>query len=63
MLASWLVGFYLNKCNELDDLIASETATQDIDDLKAERLLVEDDLKHFIETYKVCSLILVSDLA
>jgi len=53
MLASWLVEFYLSKCNELDDVIAAEAASQDVDNLKAERMLVEDDLKHFLETYRV----------
>jgi hypothetical protein len=61
MLASWLVEFYLSKCNELDDVIAAESASQDVDNLKAERTLVEDDLKHFLETYKVPHMILVSD--
>jgi hypothetical protein len=55
MLASWLLEFYLSKCNELDDVIAAESASQDVDNLKAERVLVEDDLKHFLETYKVFS--------
>lgn len=54
MLASWLVEFYLSKCNELDDVVAAEAASQDVDNLRAERMLVEDDLKHFLETYRVC---------
>lgn len=53
MLAIWLVEFYLSKCNELDDFIASESASQDVNNLKAERIMVEDDLRHFFETYKV----------
>ena len=54
MLASWLVEFYLSKCNELDDVVAAEAASQDVENLRAERMLVEDDLKHFLETYRVC---------
>lgn len=53
MLATWLVEFYLSKCNELDDLVASESVSQDVDNLLAERAILEDDLRHFFETYKV----------
>lgn len=53
MLATWLVEFYLSKCNELDDLVASESVSQDVDNLLAERAILEDDLQHFFETYKV----------
>ncbi|CAL1716063.1 unnamed protein product [Somion occarium] len=52
MLATWLVEFYLSKCNELDDLVASESASHDVANLQAERTMVEDDLRHFFETYK-----------
>ncbi|KAH7912578.1 Pep3/Vps18/deep orange family-domain-containing protein [Hygrophoropsis aurantiaca] len=52
MLATWLVEFYLSKCNELDDLVASESVSSDVENLQAERLMVEDDLRHFFETYK-----------
>ena len=53
MLATWLVEFYLSKCNELDDLVASESVSQDVDNLLAERAILEEDLRHFFETYKV----------
>lgn len=53
MLATWLVEFYLSKCNELDDLVASESVTHDVDNLQAERAILEDDLRQFFETYKV----------
>jgi hypothetical protein len=53
ILATWLVEFYLSKCNELDDIIASESASQDVNNLRAERTMIEDDLRHFFETYKV----------
>ncbi|TFY83521.1 hypothetical protein EWM64_g503 [Hericium alpestre] len=52
MLATWLVEFFLSKCNELDDLTASSSGSYDIDNVKAERTILEDDLRHFLETYK-----------
>ncbi|KZT75150.1 hypothetical protein DAEQUDRAFT_659721 [Daedalea quercina L-15889] len=52
MLATWLVEFYLSKCNELDDLIASESVTHDVDNLQAERTILEEDLRQFFQTYK-----------
>lgn len=53
MLATWLVEFYLSKCNELDDIVASESVSHDVDNLQAERTILEDDLRHFFDTYKV----------
>ena len=53
MLATWLVEFFLAKANDLDDLIASESASHDVEDLRAERTLLENDLRDFFETYKV----------
>jgi hypothetical protein len=53
MLATWLVEFYLSKCNELDDVVASESVSHDVENLQAERVLLEDDLRQFFETYKV----------
>jgi hypothetical protein len=53
ILATWLVEFYLAKCNELDDIVAAESASQDVDNLQAEKAILEDDLRHFFETYKV----------
>ncbi|TCD69964.1 hypothetical protein EIP91_005553 [Steccherinum ochraceum] len=52
MLATWLVEFYLSKYNELDDLVASESASQDVANLYAERTIVEEELKQFLVTYK-----------
>ncbi|KZW02563.1 hypothetical protein EXIGLDRAFT_665057 [Exidia glandulosa HHB12029] len=52
MLATWLVEFYLAKCNELDDLVASESVAHDVENLQVERTTVEDDLREFFETYK-----------
>ncbi|KAJ3721541.1 Pep3/Vps18/deep orange family-domain-containing protein [Lentinula raphanica] len=52
MLATWLVEFYLSKCNELDDMVASESVLHDVGNLQAERAILEDDLRHFLETYK-----------
>ena len=53
MLATWLVEVYLSKCNDLDDVVASESVSHDIGDLQAERAIIEDDLRQFLETYKV----------
>jgi len=53
MLATWLVEFYLGKLNTLDDLVASESASQDVDNLRTERSMIEDELRQFFETYKV----------
>ena len=53
MLATWLVEIYLSKCNELEDVVASESVSHDVQDLKAERTIVESDLREFLETYKV----------
>ncbi len=55
MLATWLIEFYLSKCNELDDLVASGSVSQDVANLQAERTILEEDLRHFLETYKVRS--------
>ncbi|CCO26653.1 Vacuolar protein sorting-associated protein 18 homolog [Rhizoctonia solani AG-1 IB] len=52
MLATWLVEFYLSKCNELDDLIASSSASNDVSNLQAEQLHLEEELQEFFETYK-----------
>lgn len=52
MLATWLVEFYLNKCNELDDLIASSSASADVSNLQAEQTHLEEELQEFFETYK-----------
>jgi len=57
MLATWLVEFYLGKLNTLDDVVASESASQDVDNLRAERTMVEDELRQFFETYKVSVLL------
>ena len=53
MLATWLVEVYLSKCNDLDDVVASESVSHDISNLQAERSIIEDDLRQFLETYKV----------
>ncbi|KAF8912996.1 Pep3/Vps18/deep orange family-domain-containing protein [Gymnopilus junonius] len=52
MLATWLAEFYLSKCNELDDIVASESISHDVENLQAERTMVEEDLRQFFETYK-----------
>ncbi|GLB36022.1 putative pep3/Vps18/deep orange family protein [Lyophyllum shimeji] len=52
LLATWLVEFYLSKCNELDDIVASESVSHDVDNLQTERTILEDDLRQFFDTYK-----------
>ncbi|KAJ7630800.1 Pep3/Vps18/deep orange family-domain-containing protein [Roridomyces roridus] len=52
MLATWLVEFYLSKCNELDDIVASESVSHDVQNLQTERIILEGDLRQFFETYK-----------
>lgn len=52
ILATWLVEFYLSKCNELDDIVASESVSHDVENFRAERAIVEDDIRQFFETYK-----------
>ncbi|KAF8329689.1 Pep3/Vps18/deep orange family-domain-containing protein [Cantharellus anzutake] len=52
MLASWLVEFYLGKLNTLDDLVAAESTSQDVDNLKAERDEITEELHQFLVTYK-----------
>lgn len=52
MLATWLAEFYLSKCNELDDLAASSSASFDVENVKAEQMMLEEDLRHFFKTYK-----------
>jgi hypothetical protein len=54
MLATWLIEFYLGKLNTLDDVVASESASLDVENLRAERIMVEDELRQFLKTYKVC---------
>lgn len=53
ILATWLVEIYLSKCNELEDVIASRAISNDMGNFQAEKILVEEDLKQFLETYKV----------
>lgn len=59
ILAVWLVEIYLSKCNELDDAIASQAISNDTDNFQAEKMLIEDDLKQFLETYKVGAMLFV----
>ena len=58
VLATWLVEFYLSKCNELEDVIASRSISQDVENLKAERIILEEEIRHFFVTYKVWGVII-----
>ena len=51
MLATWLVEFYLSRCDELDDLIASSAC--DVQNVKTE---LEEDIRRFLESHKVSHL-------
>jgi len=63
MLATWLVEFYLSKCNELDDMIASRLISQDVENLQAERTILEEEVRHFFITYKVWDTLLRAALS
>lgn len=52
MLATWLVELYLSRCNELEDVAASESVSHDVEDLRTALTLVEEEMRHFLETYK-----------
>ncbi|KAJ9093867.1 hypothetical protein QFC21_006240 [Naganishia friedmannii] len=52
MIATWLIEIYLSKCNTLEDVIAAEAATSDVDSLRTELMLTEEDLRNFMTTYK-----------
>lgn len=53
MLATWLVEIYLAKINELEDAAAAERVTEDAENIVVERSIVEEDMRHFLSTYKV----------
>jgi hypothetical protein len=55
MLATWLVEIYLSKCNTLEDIVAAESATSDVESLSIERQMMEEDMRNFITTYQVSS--------
>jgi len=53
MLATWLIEFYLSMCNELEDVIASESVSHDVENLRVELAERQDELRQFFDTYKV----------
>jgi hypothetical protein len=53
MLATWLVEFFLTKCDELDDLMALSSALYDVENIKTERSILEEDFRRFLESHKV----------
>lgn len=53
MLATWLIEIYLSKCNTLEDIVAAESATSDVESLTIERKMMEEDITNFITTYQV----------
>lgn len=52
MLATWLVEIYLSKCNTLEDIVAAESATSDVESLSIERQMMEEDIRNFVTTYQ-----------
>lgn len=57
MLATWLIEIYLSKCNTLEDILAAESATSDVESLTIEREMMEEDMRNFMTTYQVrCSI-------
>lgn len=61
VLSTWLVELYLSRCNELEDIIASESVSHDVENLKALRELHEDEMRQFLDTYKVSASCIESD--
>lgn len=55
MLATWLVEIFLSKINQLEDMAASERVSDDVDNIKVEKGIIEDDFRQFLSTYKVRS--------
>lgn len=56
MLAIWLIEIYLSKCNTLEDILAAESTTSDVESLTIERQMMEEDMRNFMTTYQVCCL-------
>jgi hypothetical protein len=54
MLATWLIEICLSRCNELEDIVAAESVSQDVENLRYSRTVVEEELRQLLETYKVC---------
>jgi len=52
MLATWLVEIYLSKCNTLEDIVAAESATTDVEHFSIERQMMEEDMRNFVTTYQ-----------
>lgn len=55
MLATWLIEIYLSKISQLEDMASAERAADDVENFRAEKGLIEDDLRQFLSTYKVCT--------
>ena len=54
MLCSWIFEIYLDKLNELDDLISSEyyNNENDLSNFRIEFEMIKEDIKNFISNYK-----------
>ena len=38
----------LSRCNELEDVAASESVSHDVEDLRTALILVEEEMRHFL---------------
>jgi hypothetical protein len=53
MLATWLIEIFLSKISQLEDIAAAERASEDVENYTIEETIVEEDMRHFLKTYKV----------
>jgi hypothetical protein len=53
MLGTWLLELYLSKYNQLEDAVSAGSLGQDPQDIIIELNLLGDELKQFLDTYKV----------
>lgn len=53
MLATWLIEIFLSKISQLEDIAAAERASEDAENYTLERSIVDEDMRHFLKTYKV----------
>ena len=53
MIATWLVEIYLSKINMLEDLVASNAGSDDIENYKAAQKELDDEFEGFLKQYKV----------
>ena len=52
MLATWLLEIFLAKINELDDLATAESPSDQAENMRTEKTILEEDMAQFLEMYK-----------